>query len=138
VAVLTASDAADDISTAIDHGIYAYILKGATGGELLQAVHDAHLGKLYVSPRAMDKLVVAHQAQQKPAGPDALTKLSRQEVRVLQLVAQGNSNRQVGELLDIQEKTVKFHLSSIYIKLGVRNRVEATLAAQRFWKTPRT
>jgi DNA-binding NarL/FixJ family response regulator len=38
VAVLTASDAADDISTAIDHGIYAYILKGATGGELLQAV----------------------------------------------------------------------------------------------------
>ena len=65
--------------------------------------------------------------------PSALDCLSEQEKRTLQLVAKGMSNREVGERLGILEKTVKFHMTRIMAKLKVRNRVEASLLAQKEW-----
>ncbi|MNW06302.1 Transcriptional regulatory protein DegU [compost metagenome] len=59
--------------------------------------------------------------------------LSRQETQVLQLLAQGLSNREIGQRLGITERTVKFHLSNTFTKLNVRNRVEASIVARRMW-----
>jgi DNA-binding NarL/FixJ family response regulator len=63
----------------------------------------------------------------------ALDCLKSQEKRTLHLVAKGMSNREVGDKLGILEKTVKFHMTRIMAKLKVRNRVEASLLAQKEW-----
>ena len=60
-----------------------------------------------------------------------LDDLSKREEDILKLVAQGKSNREVGEALDLQEKTVKHYMTSILQKLHVRNRVEAAMLARR-------
>jgi DNA-binding NarL/FixJ family response regulator len=59
--------------------------------------------------------------------------LSDQEKRTLRLVAKGLSNREIGEQLDVQEKTVKYHVTNILRKLKARNRVEAVLIAKQEW-----
>ena len=59
--------------------------------------------------------------------------LSEQEERTLRLVASGLSNREVGERLDVQEKTVKYHVTNILRKLKARNRIEAALIARKAW-----
>jgi DNA-binding NarL/FixJ family response regulator len=67
-----------------------------------------------------------------PASP--LDDLSRREEDILKLVAQGKSNREVGQALDLQEKTVKHYMTSILQKLQVRNRVEAAMLAREHLK----
>jgi len=56
----------------------------------------------------------------------ARTRLTRREIEILRLVAEGRSNREVGQLLWVTDQTVKFHLANAYRKLGVRNRFEAS------------
>jgi len=69
---------------------------------------------------------------EKPENP--LDDLSKREEDILKLVAQGKSNREVGEALDLQEKTVKHYMTSILQKLQVRNRVEAAMLARQHLK----
>jgi DNA-binding NarL/FixJ family response regulator len=56
-----------------------------------------------------------------------LARLTPQELRILELLARGHSNREIGGKLEVQEKTVKFHVTNVLRKLGARNRVEAAL-----------
>ena len=127
IVVFTAYDADDDVFRAIRGGARGYLLKGSPAAEIAQAVRQVHAGESYLSPRIAAKLVkgVTH-----PGGRTGL--LSARERGVLRLVAAGQSNRQIADTLSISERTVKFHVTAIFNKLGADNRAQAVaIAAER-------
>ena len=127
ILVFTAHDADEDVFRAIRGGARGYLLKGTPAAEIAQAIRQVHAGESYLSPRIAAKLVndAAH-----PRGRSSV--LSARERGVLRLVAAGLSNRQIGETLAISERTVKFHVTAIFNKLGADNRAQAVaLAAER-------
>ena len=135
VAMLTASEADDDLMQAIKLGASGYILKGVGAGELVDLVRELAAGRSYVSPGLAGRLLVAMRRREGLAqAPNPLDELSRREEDILKLVAQGKSNREVGDALELQEKTVKHYMTSILQKLQVRNRVEAAMLARQHMK----
>ena len=133
VAMLTASEADDDLMQAIKLGAQGYILKGVGATELVDLVRELAAGRSYVSPGLAGRLLVAMRRRETVA-PNPLDDLSKREEDILKLVAQGKSNREVGEALELQEKTVKHYMTSILQKLQVRNRVEAAMLARQHLK----
>jgi len=135
VAMLTASEADDDLMAALKLGALGYILKGIGAEELVELVRELHAGRSYVSPGLAGRLLVAMRRREPVAREhNPIDELSRREEDILKLVAQGKSNREVGEALDLQEKTVKHYMTSILQKLQVRNRVEAAMLARQHLK----
>ncbi len=133
VAMLTASEADDDLMQAIKLGAQGYILKGVGATELVDLVRELAAGRSYVSPGLAGRLLVAMRRRETVA-PNPLDDLSKREEDILKLVAQGKSNREVGDALELQEKTVKHYMTSILQKLQVRNRVEAAMLARQYLK----
>jgi two-component system, NarL family, nitrate/nitrite response regulator NarL len=134
VAMLTVSEDDDVVLGALKAGAVGYILKGVGSRELVSIVRDIADGQSYLSPSLAMKLL--HQMQA-PGGArrhaDPISDLSKREEDILKLVAKGQSNREVGEALELQEKTVKHYMTSILQKLHVRNRTEAALMARQKW-----
>jgi two-component system, NarL family, nitrate/nitrite response regulator NarL len=132
VAMLTASEEDDDVMQALKAGATGYILKGVGSRELVRLVKDIAAGQSYVSPslaaRILNAMRLRSGVQARPANP--LDDLSKREEDILRLVAEGKSNKEVGRVLDLQEKTVKHYMTSILQKLQVRNRVEAAVLAR--------
>lgn len=127
IVVFTAHDTDDDVFRAIRGGARGYLLKGSPAVEIAQAIRQVHAGESYLSPQIAAKLV------RNVTEPRARTGLlSARERGVLRLVAAGLSNRQIAETLAISERTVKFHVTAIFNKLGADNRAQAVaLAAAR-------
>ncbi len=134
VAMLTASEADEDLMQAIRLGALGYILKGVGADELVELVRDLAAGRPHVSPGLAGRLLVAMRRRDAVQQPSPLDELSRCEEDILKLVAKGKSNREVGEALELQEKTVKHYMTSILQKLQVRNRVEAAMLARQHLK----
>jgi len=112
------------VEAAFAAGASAYVLKSANPDDLRSAIRQAFEPSLFL---ASDFINGAPEPAEK--GPvDA--GLTRREVEILQLVAEGYSNAQLAKMLWVTEQTVKFHLSNIYRKLGVANRTEASRWAQ--------
>jgi DNA-binding NarL/FixJ family response regulator len=133
VIVFTAYDSDADVFHAIQGGARGYLLKGAPAAEIAQAIRQVHAGESYLSPRIATKLVQDARGPRVKAGL-----LSPRERSVLSLVAAGLSNRQIAGTLSISERTVKFHVTSLFNKLGADNRAQAVaLAAERGF-LPRT
>jgi DNA-binding NarL/FixJ family response regulator len=127
VLVFTAHDDDEDVFRAIRGGVRGYLLKGAPAAEIAEAIRQVYVGESYLSPRIAAKLV---KGVGQPRGRTGL--LSARERGVLRLVAAGLSNRQIGQTLSISERTVKFHVTAIFNKLGAENRAQAVaLAAER-------
>jgi DNA-binding NarL/FixJ family response regulator len=127
IVVFTAYDGDDDVFRAIRAGARGYLLKGSPAAEIAQAIRQVHAGESYLSPRIAAKLV---KGVTRPGGRTGL--LSARERGVLRLVAAGLSNRQIAEMLSISERTVKFHVTALFNKLGAENRAQAVaLAAER-------
>jgi DNA-binding NarL/FixJ family response regulator len=127
VLVFTAYDADDDVFRAIRGGARGYLLKGSPAAEIAQAIRQVQAGESYLSPRVAAKLV---DGVTRPRGRSGM--LSPRERSVLRLVAAGLSNRQIAETLSISERTVKFHVTALFNKLGADNRAQAVaLAAER-------
>ena len=131
IAMLTVSEDEDDVMQALQAGALGYILKGVGGQELIALVRDLAEGKSYVSPSLAARLLKTLQTPAKSKNP--VDDLSKREEDILRLVAQGFSNKEVGNALDIQEKTVKHYMTAILQKLHVRNRVEAAMIARENW-----
>lgn len=129
VAMLTASEEDDALMQALRLGALGYVLKGAGAGELVEVVRGLAEGQAYVSPGLAARLLVGLRARgAAPANP--MEDLTKREEDILRLVAQGLSNREAGQALDLQEKTVKHYMTAILQKLHVRNRVEAAMLAR--------
>ena len=136
VTMLTASEADDDLMQAINLGAMGYLLKGVGASELVTLVRDIAGGRSYISGGLAGRLLVAmRRGNAVRAVQNPLDELSKREEDVLKLVAKGHSNREVGDALDLQEKTVKHYMTSILQKLHVRNRVEAAMLARQHQKT---
>ena len=107
---------------ALNAGAYAYVLKGSVRLDLLDTIRSVHKGHKKVS-NDVARLLAAHRGDES---------LSAREVEVLTLVAAGNSNREIGQLLSVTEETAKAHLKHILAKLGANDRTHAvTLALSR-------
>lgn len=127
VIVFTAYDADERVFGALRAGASGYLLKGATAEEIARAIRVVQRGGSYLEPRVAAKVLA-----QVGGGPRHPGALSVREREVLRLVADGLSNKQVAHTLAIAERTVKFHMTSIFNKLGADNRAQATaLAIQR-------
>jgi DNA-binding NarL/FixJ family response regulator len=135
VIVFTAFDTDERIVEAVRAGARGYLLKGAPRAELFAAIRIVHAGGSLLQPLIASKLI-QQMAQPAVRGQDAghqpLEPLTARELEVLQLLAEGQTNRQIAGRLVVTERTVKFHVSSILAKLGAGNRTEAVaLANQR-------
>lgn len=122
VLVLTTYDSDADILRAIEAGATGYLLKDAPREELFRAIRAAARGESVLSPAIAARLMTRMRAPFEES-------LSAREIEVLQLVAAGQSNREIGKALHISAATVKTHLIHIFAKLGVSDRTAAVTAA---------
>jgi DNA-binding NarL/FixJ family response regulator len=125
VVVLTAFSDRHRILDAIDAGAVGYLLKDAEPDELIRGLEAAARGESPLAPQAAQALVAARAAQQ--SAPE----LTPREREVLALLADGLPNKLIARRLEISEKTVKAHLTSIFQRIGVTDRTQAALWAQR-------
>jgi two-component system response regulator DevR len=121
---------ADDeaLLSAIMAGASGYLLKQVKGTDLVDAIRRVAAGESLLDP-AMTARVLEH--LRAPAGKDELATLTDQERRVLDLIAEGLTNRQIGERMFLAEKTVKNYVSNLLAKLGMSRRSEAAAYAAR-------
>ena len=125
VVVVSANDDPRVVRRALDHGAAGYLPKSSGLDELRDAI-GAVLGCEQWLPPALRAAVSRTRSDSGDADLAArLASLSPQQFRVLTLVAQGLLNKQIADRLDVQERTVKAHLSAIFERLGVRNRTQA-------------
>jgi two-component system, NarL family, nitrate/nitrite response regulator NarL len=134
VAILTVSEEDDDVMRALKSGAAGYLLKGIGSRELVTIVKDLARGQTYVSPTLAGRILNAMREGAARKTPNPIDDLSKREEDILRLVAEGQSNKEVGLTLDLQEKTVKHYMTSILQKLHARNRVEAAVIARGHWK----
>jgi DNA-binding NarL/FixJ family response regulator len=125
VVVLTTFSDRDRILGALDAGALGYLLKDAEPEEIIRGVRAAARGESPLAPRAAHELLV----ERAEGKPDA--ELSAREQEVLALVAEGLPNKLIARRLEISEKTVKAHLTSVFAAIGVTDRTQAALWAHR-------
>ena len=125
VVVLTSFMDRERIVDALNAGAVGYLLKDAEPDELIRGIHAAARGESPLDPRAARTMLGAQRT------PDPLDALTEREREVLVLVAEGLPNKQIGRRLEISEKTVKAHLTSIFRAIGVTDRMQAGLWARR-------
>ena len=132
ILILTASEHDDDLLAALEAGARGYALKGVGGDELVQIVQSVAAGNVYVPPSLAASMLIGvargGRGARTPSSP--LEELSERERQVLDLLAAGQSNREIGDQLHLTEKTIKCYVTAIFQKLNVRNRVEAALQAR--------
>ena len=112
------------IDAALAAGAVAYVIKTAHPDDLASAIRQAFDHSIYLSTSAV--MTRSSREAEQDEGPG----LTRRELEILRLVAEGHSNAQLARTLWVTEQTVKFHLSNVYRKLGVANRTEASRWAQ--------
>ena len=128
VLILTVLESEDKLVAALQAGAAGYALKGMRGRELVAVIRRIHNGEAYVTPSLAGQLLLG---MVRPKEPTPLAQLTERERAILDLLATGLSNQEIGERLNLAEKTVKHYMTSILGKLQVRGRVEAALIAQR-------
>ncbi|MHC3455339.1 response regulator [Streptomyces prasinus] len=131
VLVLTTFDLDAYVYEALRAGASGYLLKDAEPEALLVAIRGVAAGDGVLAPAVTGRLIAAF-AQGAPVSPEttgALSSLTRREREILTLVATGLSNAEIGERLGLALGTVKVHVSAVLNKLGLRDRVQATIFA---------
>ncbi len=137
IAILTSSEEDDHLIAALKTGVHAFILKGVAARELIRILHAVAAGECYVPPAlAASLLLEIHESGTRShnAPQNLINDLTEREREILENLAGGLSNKEIGEKLFLSEKTVKHYMTNILQKLQVRNRVEAALLAQRSGK----
>jgi len=128
VLILTVSEDRDDLLEVLKAGARGYVLKGVVAQGLIYAVRAVAKGEVYVTP-ALASSILHEMTSEEIVDP--FEQLTPREQDILELVAEGRTNREIGEQLYLAEKTVKHYMTNVLQKLHVRSRVEAALLAQR-------
>ena len=136
VLVLTAHDDDEYVFALLQAGANGYLLKTAETEQLVRAIRATHAGQSALDPSVAKKVVTKFASGK--SLPDVLAEVSAEfeglterELEVLQLVASGKTNKEIGQALYISDRTVQAHLSNIFSKLGVVSRTEAAMYAVR-------
>jgi DNA-binding NarL/FixJ family response regulator len=124
VLILTSYSDKERVLAALDAGAIGYMLKDAEPEEIVEGVRAAARGESPLHPRAAGAVLAARR------GGDPLADLTEREREVLSLLAAGMQNKQIARRLEISEKTVKAHLTSVFRRIGVADRMQAALWAQ--------
>jgi NarL family two-component system response regulator LiaR len=132
IEVIALTSVLEDASVvgAVRAGAMGYLLKDTQADELCRAIKAAAAGQVQLSPQAAARLMREVRA------PDAREALTEREIDVLRLIAGGRANKEIARELNIGEKTVKTHVSSILSKLGVQSRTQAALYAAQIGLAP--
>jgi len=130
ILVLTTYDADEWVFDALQAGAMGYLLKDTPHEQLVAAIRGTAVGQNFVDPNIAGKLIsrVAYKPVTQP--PKWLEDLTKREVDVLRLIAQGKSNQEISETLFISVGTVRNYVSNIFTKIGVSDRTQAALIAQ--------
>ena len=128
--VLSTRQDAEVIDAALAAGAAAYVVKTAHPDDLASAVRQAFSHSVYVAGGRRNLAPAPAPPVEAAAALDDSPGLTRRELEILRLVAEGHSNAKLARMLWVTEQTVKFHLSNIYRKLEVANRTEASRWAQ--------
>jgi DNA-binding NarL/FixJ family response regulator len=131
VLMLTSFADHEALLSSIMAGASGYVLKQIRGNELVSAVRSVAMGQNLIDPALTGWVMERLRASAEPGGDDRLMRLSAQEERVLELVATGRTNREIGAELHLAEKTVRNYVSSILAKLEVARRAEAAVYLAR-------
>ncbi|HEY1966970.1 MAG TPA: response regulator transcription factor [Pseudonocardia sp.] len=125
--VLALTSVLEDASVvaAVQAGAVGYLLKDTEADQLCKAIKAAALGQVQLAPEAAARLV------REVRSPDSAEKLTQRETEVLRALATGLTNREIGRVLRIGERTVKTHVSHLLGKLGLQSRTQAALYAVR-------
>ena len=122
--VLSATAQPTQIESAFAAGASVFCVKPAAQDDLMAGIRQAFEASIYLARSATEP------APRRPVALEVAPELTRREMEILRLVAEGHSNSQLARMLWVTEQTVKFHLSNIYRKLDVANRTEASRWAQ--------
>ncbi len=129
IACLILTSFADDeaLAAAVLAGASGYLLKQIRGSELVDSIRSVAAGDSLLPPDVVTEML----ARLRTPPDDPLRVLTGQERKVLDLIAQGRTNRQIGDELSLAEKTVKNYVSNLLAKLGLHSRTEAATLAVR-------
>lgn len=119
------------VSEALDAGATGYVLKDAGAAELIEAIRSVVDGRSYLSPPLSKERVSGYRNRLSTGELDAYRLLTRREREVLQLVAEGNTNVRIGEILSISPRTVESHRSNVMHKLGLETTSDLVRYAAR-------
>lgn len=131
VLIVTTFDLDEYVYDALEAGASGFVLKDALPGEMIQAVRSVGAGDALIAPKITRRLIESF-IDARPAPPERtarLDDLTEREREVLLLLARGNSNREIAQALGLGEATIKTHVAGVLAKLGVRDRVQAVIAA---------
>lgn len=129
VLILTSYDDDEALFAAIMAGASGYVLKDIKGGDLVGAIARVAAGQSLIDPALTARLL--ERVRNGPATAPELAQLTEQELTLLGYIAEGLTNRQIGERMFLAEKTVKNYVSSILAKLGVERRTQAAVLASK-------
>jgi DNA-binding NarL/FixJ family response regulator len=129
VIVLTTFDVDEYVFNALAAGASGFLLKDGPADELLRAIRVAAAGESILSPAITTKVVRRYARQPGIKRDPRLDELTPRELEILELLARGLSNPEIAERLIIGESTVKTHVARVLMKLGIRDRVQAVIAA---------
>ena len=127
--ILTSYDDDEALFAAIMAGAAGYVLKQIRGNDLVDAVRRIAAGQSLLDPAVTER--VLDRLRSGPTRDDALAPLTDQERRILELIGEGLTNRQIGERMFLAEKTVKNYVSSLLSKLGLQRRTQAAVFATK-------
>ncbi|HEX3297389.1 MAG TPA: response regulator transcription factor [Nocardioides sp.] len=127
--ILTSYDDDEALFASIMAGASGYILKEVTAQDLLGAVRHVAAGHSLIDPLLIER--VLDRVRNGPETAPELANLTEQEMRLLELIAEGLTNRQIGERMYLAEKTVKNYVSTLLGKLGLERRTQAAVLASR-------
>jgi two-component system, NarL family, response regulator DevR len=127
--VLTSYDDDEALFAAIMAGASGYVLKEIRGNDLVEAIRQVAAGNSLIDPSLTAR--VLERVRNPHATAPELAQLTEQELKLLALIAEGLTNRQIGERMFLAEKTVKNYVSSILAKLGLERRTQAAVLASK-------
>jgi DNA-binding NarL/FixJ family response regulator len=131
ILILTTFDDTEYVAQALQNGASGYLLKDTPAEELVQAIQLVQKGYTQLAPGLAQKLILGATVAVEPAIDPAWAELTPREQEILQLIAQGASNREIAQQLYISEKTVKNHITSLLSRLGLRDRTQAAVWLHR-------
>ncbi len=129
VLMLTVHNEIDYLIKAIDIGIDGYLLKDSGSAELKKAIFSIYNGEKYIQPELTPLL--NQKLVEKESDLDKLHSLTKRELQILKLIAEGLFNKEIGDRLNISERTVKNHVFNLFKKIGAADRTQAAVFAIR-------